>query len=40
MNNVFDDFYEYVFDFSDDGTFTIHSPGAGVNATVSYTRIF
>ena len=40
VNNVFDSFYEYVFDFSDDGTATIHSPGAGVNANLTYTRTF
>ena len=40
VNNIFDSFYEYVFDFSDDGTSTTHSPGAGINANVSYTRTF
>ena len=40
VNNVFNSFYEYVFDFSDDGTATIHSPGAGINANISYTRTF
>ena len=39
-NNLFDSFYEYVFDFSEDGTATIHAPGAGVNVNVSYTRLF
>ena len=40
VNNIFDSFYEYVFDFSSDGTATIHSPGAGVNANITYTRTF
>ena len=40
VNNLFDSFYEYVFDFSDDGSATIHSPGAGINASLSYTRTF
>jgi len=40
INNLFDRYYEYVFDFSDDGTFTIHSPGDGLNATLSYTYGF
>ena len=40
VNNIFDSFYEYVFDVSSDGTATIHSPGAGINASVSYTRTF
>lgn len=34
-NNIFDQFYEYVFDFSANGTDTIHSPGAGRNFTVN-----
>lgn len=34
-NNLFDRFYEYVFDFSNNGTDTIHSPGAGRNFMVS-----
>jgi iron complex outermembrane recepter protein len=29
VNNLFDRYYEYVFDFSEDGTGTIHSPGDG-----------
>jgi len=40
INNLFDRYYEYVFDFSDDGTFTIHSPGDGLNATLSYSYGF
>lgn len=36
-NNLFDRFYEYVFDFSANGTDTIHSPGAGRNFSVSAT---
>lgn len=39
-NNLFDQFYEYVFDFSSDGTATIHSPGDGINFNISYTRKF
>ena len=34
-NNIFDEFYEYVFDFGNAGIDTIHSPGAGRNFTVS-----
>lgn len=34
-NNLFDKFYEYVFDFGNAGIDTIHSPGAGRNFTVS-----
>jgi iron complex outermembrane recepter protein len=35
VNNLFDEFYEYVFDFSPDGTDTIHSPGDGRNVSLS-----
>jgi iron complex outermembrane receptor protein len=35
VNNLFDEFYEYVFDFSADGTDTIHSPGDGRNVSLS-----
>lgn len=35
LNNLTDEEYEYVFDFSDDGTSTIHSPGDGINGSVS-----
>ena len=35
VNNLFDEFYEYVFDFSSDGTDTIHSPGDGRNVSLS-----
>ena len=34
-NNLFDEYYEYVYDFSSDGTSTIHSPGDGRNFSVS-----
>jgi iron complex outermembrane receptor protein len=27
--NLFDRYYEYVFDFSENGTGTVHSPGDG-----------
>ena len=40
VNNLFDSYYEYVFDFNNDGTGLIHSPGDGVNATLSYTLAF
>ena len=40
VNNIFDQFFEYVFDLGFDGTNTIHSPGAGRNASISYTRKF
>lgn len=39
-NNLFDSYYEYVFDFSADGTATIHAPGNGINVNLSYTRLF
>jgi iron complex outermembrane receptor protein len=35
VNNLFDEFYDYVFDFSADGTDTIHSPGDGRNVSLS-----
>lgn len=35
VNNLFDEIYEYVFDFSPDGTETIHSPGDGRNVSLS-----
>jgi iron complex outermembrane recepter protein len=35
VNNLFDEFHEYVFDFSADGTDTIHSPGDGRNMSAS-----
>lgn len=35
INNLFDEFHEYVFDFSTDGTETIHSPGDGRNVALS-----
>ena len=34
-NNILDKYYEYVFDFSADGTETIHSPGDGRNFSLS-----
>jgi iron complex outermembrane receptor protein len=37
INNLTDEFYEYVYDSSADGTFTIHSPGDGVNGNISVT---
>lgn len=35
INNLLDEYYEYVFDFSSDGTQTIHSPGDGRNFSVT-----
>jgi len=40
VNNLFDEFYEYVFDLNGDGTGTIHSPGDGINASVSLSYKF
>ena len=40
VNNLTDRFHEYVFDFSEDGSNTIHSPGDGRNATLSATIEF
>ena len=40
VNNLLNSDLEYVFDFSADGTATIHAPGTGFNANVSYTRTF
>ena len=40
INNLLDRDYEYVFDFGNEGTATIHSPGDGVNASLSYTYEF
>ena len=34
-NNLFDKYYEYVFEFANAGIDTMHSPGAGRNFTVS-----
>lgn len=39
-NNIFDEFYEYVFDFSNSGTETIHSPGAGRNFSLTASLDF
>ena len=35
LNNLTDQSYEYVYDFSADGTSTIHSPGDGMNGSAS-----
>jgi iron complex outermembrane receptor protein len=40
VNNLTDEYYEYVYDFSDNGTGTIHSPGDGINASISYSLSF
>ncbi|REL28193.1 TonB-dependent receptor [Thalassotalea euphylliae] len=39
-NNLFDEYYEYVFDFSSDGTATIHSPADGRNYSLSIRYSF
>ena len=36
LNNLFDEYYEYVFDFGQTGLGTIHSPGDGRSFTVSW----
>ncbi len=36
INNLTDQDYEYVYDFSSDGSSSIHSPGNGINASLSY----
>jgi len=40
VNNLTDEAYEYVYDFSSDATTTIHSPGDGINASLSYKFTF
>jgi len=40
VNNITDEYYEYVYDFSQDGSSTIHSPGDGINASLSYSFEF
>jgi iron complex outermembrane receptor protein len=35
VNNILDEFHEYVYDFNGDGTGLIHSPGDGINASLS-----
>ena len=35
LNNITDAYHEYVFDFGNDASFTVHSPGAGINGSVS-----
>jgi len=40
VNNLTDRYHEYVFDFSENGSNTIHSPGDGRNATLSATLEF
>jgi iron complex outermembrane receptor protein len=35
VNNLLDRFHEYVFDFSADGTDTVHSPADGINGSVT-----
>ncbi len=40
VNNIFDEEYEYVYDFGNTGDLTVHSPGDGVNASVTYSYKF
>ena len=40
INNLFDEFYEYVYDFTSDGGLTVHSPGDGINASLTYSYGF
>jgi iron complex outermembrane receptor protein len=40
INNLFDEEYEYVYDFSTDASFAIFSPGNGINGSVSVTYDF
>jgi iron complex outermembrane receptor protein len=35
LNNLSNEYYEYAFDFANDAAFTIHSPGDGINGSVS-----
>ena len=35
LNNITDEYFEYVFDFGNDASFTIHSPGDGINGSIS-----
>ena len=40
LNNITDEYYEYAFDFGNDASFTIHSPGDGFNGNVSVSLQF
>ncbi len=41
VNNLFNEYYEYVYDQGSPGTLdTIHSPGNGINASVSVAYHF
>lgn len=40
LNNITDEYYSYAFDFANDAAFTIHSPGDGVNGSVSVNLSF
>jgi iron complex outermembrane receptor protein len=40
VNNLFDQYYEYVYDFGSDASNMIHSPGDGINASVSVSYNF
>lgn len=35
LNNITNEYHEYVYDFGNDAAFTIHSPGSGINGSVS-----
>ena len=40
LNNITDEYYEYAFDFGNDAAFTIHSPGDGINGSISLNWSF
>ncbi len=40
INNLFDEYYEYVYDFGNTGTANIYSPGDGINASLTYSYKF
>lgn len=40
LNNLTDEYFEYVFDQSSDGSDTLHSPGDGRHASLTVTMVF
>ena len=40
LNNITNEYYAYVFDFGNDASFTVHSPGDGINGSVSVSWRF
>jgi len=40
VNNLFDEYYEYVYDFGNTGTANVYSPGDGLNASLTYSYKF